>query len=98
VKEGGLLEKLGLIYLHKPAQPTHDTSTWTYYRVGGGTRTGDTAEVCRVDFPRFEDIGDPIGTPFVVGYIGVPEKLRTPAQNQWNVDPERSELIGVLGR
>jgi hypothetical protein len=70
---------------------------WTYYRLRGSEEVGGTLEVCRVSFPSLEDVGDPISTPGVVGYMSVPEHIQTLLKAQWGVDHSTSIFIGLVG-
>jgi hypothetical protein len=81
---------LDLIFLDK--RGSNQTWDWTYYRVSS---IGETIQACRVKFPGLEDIEPVIDTPGNVGLAAAYANISKLIQAQWNVDRDRSELIGV---
>lgn len=95
---------LDSIYLHKRNESS--TATWTYYRVTSiGGSEGDHIQICLVKWPSFEDI-DVIGdekkavvvNPYDTGFASAYPNLCALLQNKWNIDHERSQLIGIRER
>ena len=71
---------------------------WIYYRVRGGQHTAESSvQVCRVTFPKFEDLGTLIDLPFRVGKEGVAEELEAVMQAQWGLSHSQSIRIGQIG-
>jgi hypothetical protein len=99
--------KLDSIYLNKhedkPPQTfampngllAEDIGAWTYYRMRGHEHDGETLEVCRVSWPDFADLGSPIGTYGVVGYVSAEDAIQTLLENSLGVDHRRSIFIGM---
>lgn len=82
-----------LIYLDKRGDDDTNTGSWEYFRIGPSGV--DTIEVCRVRFPSFEDKGDPIATPGNVGLAAAYDNVNWLLLKQWDVERERSILIGI---
>jgi hypothetical protein len=94
-----------LIYLDKRGDDgNHNPDTWGYYRITSVTGLGNpegtlgsSIEACRVKWPTLEDILPITETPGVVAlevaYAAVNGALR-----QWNIERERSILIGIRDR
>jgi hypothetical protein len=94
-----------LIYLDKGADTAdYFPDTWKYYRVTGvmglgntqGTE-GATIQVCRVSWPKFEDIPPINDSPGVTTYASAWEIVNG-ALRQWDIDRERSIIIGLRPR
>lgn len=93
------------IYLNKRGHE-QNTSHWAYYRVtslGGGV--GDHIQVCLVQWPSFSDI-DVVGdvtkaavvNPSDTGYNSAFPNLLELLSKKWNIDHEKSILIGARER
>jgi hypothetical protein len=94
-----------IIYLDKHGDDgDHLPDTWEYFRVTGlpgmgnpeGT-FGATIEVCRVSWPKLEDIPPATETPGVVALASAWE-LVNKALRQWGIERERSIFIGIRDR
>ena len=92
---------IDLIFLDKHGDEDHFPDTWTYYRitsvtglgVPAGTR-GATIQACRVKWPTLEDIPPATDSPGLVEYAVAYDRVDK-ALEQWNIDRERSVLIGI---
>ena len=84
---------IDLIYLDKC--DSNCTSDWKYYRVT--PLFGVHIETCELRFPKFEDIGIPIQTPFVVGQASAYDIKGTLLRHD-GIAQERATLIGVRER
>ena len=82
-----------LIWLDK--QNTNVTSDWKYYRT---TTDGDNIEISQVTFPDFVDFGIRVQTPCIVGNVTAPQTSEEVLKNQFNIDRNRSILIGMRVR
>jgi hypothetical protein len=94
-----------IIYLDKHGDDgDHLPDTWEYFRVSGlpglgnpeGT-LGATIEVCRVSWPKLEDIPPATETPGVVALASAWE-LVNKALRQWGIERGRSIFIGIRDR
>jgi hypothetical protein len=81
---------LDLIFPDK--RGSNQTWDWMYYRLSS---VGETIQACRVKFPGLEDIEPVIDTPGNVGLPVAYANISKLIKAQWNVDRDRSELIGV---
>jgi hypothetical protein len=95
------MKDFDLIYLNKRGNE-NDTSGWLYYRVTSVTglgvsagQEGSTVRVCRVNWPKFADLGEVVDTPGTVAYISA-HRNTVNLVSQWGIDHEESVLIGVL--
>lgn len=86
-------QNIDMIFLDK--RVSNCTGDWTYYRL---TPIGDTIQACRVKFPSLEDIEPVVDTPGNVGLAAAYENISQLVKKQWNVERDRSELIGVHER
>jgi hypothetical protein len=94
-----------LIYVDKGEDTgDHFPDTWKYYRVSGVTGLGNpggtpgaTIQVCRVSWPKLEDIPPINDSPGVTSYASAWEIVNG-ALRQWGIDRERSIFIGVRDR
>jgi hypothetical protein len=82
----------------------HLPDTWIYYRVTGVTGLGNlegtegaTIQVCRVTWPKLEDIPPVNDSPGVVTFENAYQRVSR-ALKQWNIDRERSIFIGIRDR
>ncbi len=89
-----------LVYVYKPNESM--TNDWIYYRVAsvdgdvpGGT-LGAPIQVCRVSWPKFEDVPPAIDTPGITGYTSAWKHQLRLLLKQWNVEHDQSVMIGVL--
>lgn len=93
-----------MIYLDKHGDDDHNPGMWTYYRITSVEALGNpegtlssSIEACRVTWPELEDIPPVTETVGVVA-LAVAYETVNKALMQWNIDRERSILIGVRGR
>jgi hypothetical protein len=82
----------------------HFPDTWKYYRVTGVTGLGNpegteeaTIQVCRVSWPKLDDIPPATDSPGVTGLASAWEIVNR-ALRQWDIDRERSIFIGIRDR
>ena len=85
---------MNLIYLDKRGDE-HDTSKWAYYRLKGN-ETGGNADAALVSFPDFKDTVPVISIGLSVGMDSIYKDTNIMLKNAWNIDRERSILIGVI--
>ena len=89
------------IYVYKPPKTENFTNTWVYYRVASvdaEERSGTLhapIQLCRVSWPKFEDIQAPIDTPGITGLESAYEH-QCRILREWGVDHEQSVFIGFL--
>lgn len=92
------------IYLDKRGSD-YDTSKWVYYRITSvnwsefkAGQEKSSVEVCRVNFPKFEDTDSPTDSPGQTGmksaYIDVLKIL----EQRWGVEHKDENLIGLRER
>ena len=96
---------LDSIYLNKRGDESN-TASWAYYRITSiGGSEGDHIQVCLLGFPAFEDI-DVVGeekkavvvNPFDTGFVSAYPNLCNMLRKKWDIDHERSWLIGIRRR
>ena len=88
---------LDLIWLNKCN--SNSTADWIYYRVTSRMPSDEQVEVCPVTFPKFEDKGLAVVTPFVMGLASVPDIVQEVLKGRgFDIDLENSVLIGVIQR
>ena len=93
------------IYLDKHGDADHLPDTWTYYRItsvdGLGNPDGTlgaSIEVCRVRWPTLEDIPPIIDSIGTTGHAFAYPTVNAALRKQWNIERERSVLIGYRFR
>ncbi len=84
---------IDMIFLDK--RNSNQTWDWSYYRI---TPVGENIEICPITFPALDDSEVPVQTPLIVGLAIAYEKSKELLKNQWNIDRDRSELIGIRER
>lgn len=97
-------QSVDLIYLFQPDGKEAEPSAWVYYRVthGGDEDQGDGLfAVSRVSFPGCSDLPDSLGelatiTPAMIGYESVEVNLHKLLRNKYDIDHDKSILIGAL--
>jgi hypothetical protein len=92
------------IYLNKRGNETF-TGVWVYYRLTSLGKLGDSIEVALLTWPDFKDI-DVVGdidkavvvNPGDTGYVSAYPNFTTLLQKKWNIDHEKSVVIGIRVR
>jgi hypothetical protein len=91
------------IYLYKPPETEKFPDTWVYYRfdsIDGPDQPAGTLhapiQICRVSWPSFADIKPPTDTLGTTGLVSAHEQVCRMAKSLWDVEHEKSELIGFL--
>jgi hypothetical protein len=90
------------IYLYKPPETEKFTNTWIYYRIASvdaeepaGTLNAPI-QICRVSWPKFEDIPPAIDTPGITGRAVAWEHQLKLLLKQLQVDHEQAIFMAFL--
>jgi hypothetical protein len=82
----------------------NDPDTWTYYRITSVTGLGNpqntegsTVQICRLTWPKLEDIPPETDSPGVVTFVSA-YGVTNRALEHWGIDREKSVLIGFRYR
>ena len=93
-----------MIYLDKHGDDDRFPDTWTYYRITSTTglgipegEEGSSIQVCRVKWPTLEDIPPMTDSIGLVTSDRAYDTVNT-LLGRWDIDRERSIVIGVRDR